>query len=245
MAKLNYALHRRESYALGRDPWISLTSTAQPGTLTAFLNHAVRLPALLQKADKLCADGTADRAALATCASMLFSLETRLTSWLTDHYNVEGYGSAPFKLVPIITFAGSIPGSHYAPQSAYEFDTFVSANFHTLYWCHILLLRSSVLDIVEILEPSKASELRMSVHTYATSLCQSVPYLMSSAGGNIAMATTLRSPLLYARRWFERGAFELDLAWCDALESHALNLTSGVQWDNLIPLSHLVLALAL
>lgn len=230
--QLVHALIYRKSFPLGKSRWLSAFGCGEPGSLDALLNHATRLPKVLELVDRHCSVEKPARSDGALLSNLLV-LEKSLTGWLDDYYRNTGH-----------TYSYSTARNRFAggeKETVIDFDSFLSFNFHSLYWICQILLHSAILHLVSsrreqgCMSSDFAATSRRFADRYAALLRQSVDYVLSIESGNVARASSISLPLYVLRLWYEKSCQHEKADECVAIESSMRLANPALVWDAMLP----------
>ncbi|KAF4548429.1 Hypothetical protein D9617_28g065350 [Elsinoe fawcettii] len=115
------------------------------------------------------------------------------------------------------------------------FEDFGQALTFTLHWTCSLLIRECLIDVYQALGLENQHNLAEQNDTYAELLCQSISYLKSECEGSMCQVATCRSPLYFARRWYERRNYQQGMGWCTHQEQVLKRVAPYLRWDLILP----------
>ena len=251
-SQLTHALIIRDPGPLQSVACHSDQQTCSTSGLERLLQHAMRVPSLIQAADNVGKSHSGLRSLLPAIQKVL-SLERDFETWLAQ---------SP---LPTATDLKSPPASVVSGSTSLQtclarvervfglastFPSFGIANTHVLYWICILLLRMSLLDLIRLaasfedhaaLAAVEDRDLEAGIFACATLLCRSIPFLLQEAGGNVSQAAAIRGPIYFAQLCFERLGSNTELECMQTVDAEARSHFHSLNWDALLPWSFLAL----
>lgn len=165
----------------------------------------------------------------------LFLLDQKLCGWLEDYYLLTAERFRPLLACTSIESDLNSDKPH--------FTSFLSYNFHSLYWVCQLLLHSSVLHFsasfpTHTLQAEASSRL---AGRYAERLHESLTYALQAANGNVIKASAVRLPLYVLQSWYARSAQDDNAQSCYDLEMQLRRQNPDLEFDALLPWSFITL----
>lgn len=210
--------------------------------LELLLRHAMRVPDLLQAADRACKQSDKSTPLL-PLISKIRALESALENWFE-----QSDLPRPTDMTALKTGIGfpclALLDQQFSPPL--DFSSFNVANIYNLYWTCLLLLRLSLLDL-KGLPPSPQDpfvlasladhDLEAGCSACASLLCRSISFLFGEAGGNISRAASIRAPLHFAQLSFRSTGSGQELETVQAAEGEIRSHFNSLHWDSLLPWS--------
>jgi len=224
---------QRKAFSLGHARWRQYN--VQPGSLEMLLQHAARLPELLQRVDIYRSASRASVVQNINPLQQLLDLEQNFSAWLEDYH---GRANERYHFVSSTT-----PVGYFRDTRTLRFTSFLSSSFHLLYWVCQLLLHASIFEISlekQLASASVQHHAKASIvlaNKYATLLRQGVQYLLHAPCGNMSRLTAVSFPLYVLNHWYTGSGQHEEAQSCQALELHLRTSNPGVQWDALLPWS--------
>ncbi|KAK5121411.1 hypothetical protein LTR85_005243 [Meristemomyces frigidus] len=242
------ALMARKACLFGEPQWIVAARRTFTGHVAELSNLAMRIPAILEQADKLvhAKRATPDVCEIATALTFCVELERELMDWRLQWYRdpavevhptdishksascAQPYRTAGIEKYP--AFLERFPDVARAFSTVIEYPSFTAAAWHDYYWACLITLREAILDVSRLnpqplLRSSNQDEvLTAAVYECADSLCQAVPFTRENYANCFSGILVISGPLQLASKWYERQGDVAKLAWCRAMED---DLNSG------------------
>lgn len=225
----------------------------QAGSPRTLYRYAACLPSFLYAADRALSSKAAVQS-LREIVQSLCDLDQKLTGWFGDFrrgkdYALDKEGSLRYLEAGLVwQFKAMSPNELFGPLL--RFVSFQNAHIHSLYWQCLLLLRSTLqLLMAQVtwtahhprFSALRGRDLRAEVQACANLLCRSIPFLLSSAGGNTSKAAAIRAPLLFARECFARSGQFNKLEWCEMVEAESRAHFATLDWEFVLPWSLLAI----
>lgn len=236
-----HGLVLRQRLPLEEVPLHTYISDSVPCYLENFVQIALQLPGLLERADAVTRDPAigCDRE---TVIEQFTALQHDLhTSWLAEARTFEipcpeaipkDIESPPRRLY--LTPSGSLV--------ALQFDSFLIGLSYSFYWTCMLVLRST---LEELLASSSGNDIipvtgclsNETASAISDLLCRTIPFLLDTAGGLTSQAIAVRAPLFFLVRYYERTKDYDRLEWCRRAETSVRERVPFLQWDAMLPIA--------
>jgi hypothetical protein len=213
----------RKRPLIGRGRWLDVDKNCYL-KLTSLTTLALRVPGVLEDADRLLAQGSnSNLDEIMDMLSSLKSLETKLQNWMSVWYaQIE---VSPYWKIPSTTFQWLPRSNTFA--SGLEFPTPLAAKAHVLFWMPLLCLREAMKKVAELhpfpilattilLQQKKSID---DINEITDHLCMTAMYLMNPLNG-VDGCMEACGPLLLVSRWFEKINDHERLMWCYQMFDH-------------------------
>lgn len=182
---------------------------------------------------------------LAFVASRLGNLDQRLEQWFLDYgkdsRNHIKQRSTTFDLSPGPP-TRHLPIRPLSPvfRSELAFQSHHAANVHAIYWQCLAVLRATMHKVQSLscAPPDDERNLELEACACANLLCRAIPYLLTSASGNVSQASAVRLLIHVTKEFFASSPeYKSELDWCTAAESQLQGHFFTLNWETLLPFS--------
>ena len=210
--------------------------------MEGFIQHALRLPGLLESVDAASSISRTGTATLDGIVLQLLSLENDLVvCWSAEVTRRSDLRLAREVIAESSRHTSARTGMQHRSGSS-PFPSFLSALTYCFYWTCLLVLRSALEEVADIIASRDlCTQLQGSWTSnpaeVADLLYGSIPFLLQTAGGATAQAVAVRAPIHFLQRYFRRIKAWQKLEWCDKIETQVRERAAYLQWDALLPWS--------
>lgn len=191
-----------------------------PGSIEALIHLGLSLPRLIEASDCRDIKHPSLEEDDPSCASLILeciSLGRQLETWLHD-YESEGFR---YKKSPLV------------------FRSPVDANVLGLYWCLRLLLAECLYLLNSAGSPTttrrRAAQLsKREANIYAALLLETSQVVQGLDGSAMGKATSVRAPLLFAKKWWTRIGMRKEVHAAEVIEHQLRTQLPGIEWITLL-----------
>ena len=232
------AILSRKALVFANPDWQSEMGRQYKSRFPRLLALGCHIPGLLERLDELRLQGQSNESILQLLEEF-GELDEKLNTWLLDWYRSQPADRQPFRMTSVTNFPDFVAQFGTASGTfpkAQVFPTLLSAVAHSFYWTLLMIIRTAAYDATTLLprhmKHYARPDVRMSAADgCASSICQSVPFLLATRNPTVMGSRVVCGPLQFAQSWYERKGDKMRMDWCEQVTKKlSRQLSAQLHW---------------